>query len=1298
MISSFKMTKLLEVNVILWQNEKAMIPITNNVVVPAMIDSGSELNIIKSNMLVNQMDVNTNDKIKMKGINDTTSWTKGSIWCNLEFNDNSPIISSRSTSEEDNPLFKIKFQVKDDSPVGVIIGMPFIQTFVSSLDFNVGRMNVLMPKKNKRNRRRLASIPMWTKISNPKYSFIAKENNEQFIIDQKCLQFKALEGNKVAETKDDQPGYCKIPINPKLSMAEQERFRSLLESCSSLFDISTNEVSVFKHGDHCPLKLPLSSSVYSLPKRYDIPSALVPEFGKQVKSWVEGGVVVPQKKNVQYRNNIVCVKKADGSWRFCLDASMLNTIIAKENQVIPKIDQLLHDVSGHSYYTTLDLSQFFLNFKLDEESSDLTTFYSPVDNLLYKFIRSPFGIRWSMSYAIRLCNEELSKIPNGHTFFRAYVDDILVFSSSLDDHFNHLKLVLEQLKVCNFKIKPKKMKVAYHSADIFGYQIDKDGFTISTARKEKLLSLKRPTSKKELQQLIGKLGYFRMVMGKEYPMAAIQAGFSDLVSGNKRFLWTSKHDETWDLIRKALFNTVKLNKLNADDYNVTLRSDASITHFGASLTTTRNGKEVIIHCMSRVWTKRFIEAHITQKELMAILIAVDILMFDLVGRMVDIQTDNAYAAYVLRHPHKTFYYQKSNLVNALDNLKRINYKVTKTSNQDSKFRLCDLLSRADGPKVLLQPNSVKELLTIMPPLEPDEIHTSYLATEMALANRLDSSKQIHYPSSKDISGLSNLAAMRRLMQIIPEINDYMNKYDLIEVPATIRSQLVTLIHNVCHFGNTRVISLLLQFKYRWRGMNRQVSNIVRNCRICQRFKPSNKKLQLTTTSNQTLTSGEEIAIDLKEIKGHHPVTILVAIDVASHYIEAARVSGRLDSENIAKALLMVLSRLAPTCKRMRMDNDPKLKSRFFQEFLTTLGIKPIYGARLSSRSNSLIERSIGLLANQISYLNMDNLPATSWDVGISMATLFVNLSPRQTMGNLTPYELRFGKTIIFDEEEVKQTRCINLTRFSKQLRERIESLQMLKRILPKEEYPRMGVSLYKVNDLVRIAIPRPKHMARTLAPKWSSSIYRILSVKPQFMTYQVQNIDNDDDIRISHNRQTKRISNDDDNQPENLSHISRLSNLNTCKDLVQDIRKKLMDQPEQEKNERNLNHENQLDPENSINETINQQSVTRDTLRVNENDIESNESVIDESSTASKGKEDQNHISFRQQENLSKATPKRLTINNQNSMDKMSKQNRYQTRQHSQRIKLEHENKSRNNKDASRKFVKRYNLRRRYRR
>ena len=167
-----------------------------------------------------------------------------------------------------------------------------------------------------------------------------------------------------------------------------------------------DEVSLFKNGDHEPLALKLASEVYTQPKAYSIPTKLHSDFAKQLKIWLDQGIVEKQNKVCEYRTNIVPVKKKDNTYRFTLDCRFINAIIQNENIAIPPTISLVRKASGHKYYTCLDLSSFFLIYKLDEQSSDMLTFLSPSDGQLYKMKRTPFGLKSVMTNAIMLFENE----------------------------------------------------------------------------------------------------------------------------------------------------------------------------------------------------------------------------------------------------------------------------------------------------------------------------------------------------------------------------------------------------------------------------------------------------------------------------------------------------------------------------------------------------------------------------------------------------------------------------------------------------------------------------------------------------------------------------------------------------------------------------------------------------------------------------------------------------------------------------------------------------------------------------
>ena len=1098
----------------LWECNNYNNCITTTPYIPAAIDCGSETNIINISAIHLKQNIDRSRKTRVRGIDGNISETVGIIRCTIEFLHHFP---KHNDKRDYLTSFHINadFHVSDNLPTECLIGLPILR--YAQINLWDGRMEIWR-YRNTMNPQ-LICIPLWTQPCNTMYNLLA-ENEDLQTWDNKMNDLMTKQTLNEKQPMD----YRKIPINGKIPKTWKDKFKNMLEKYNDLFTVTTDEYTLFKNGNHEPLRFPLSSSVYTKAHQYGIPSALLPDFEKQMKTWLKAGVIARQHKNVKYRNNIVSRKKQDGSIRFCLDASALNTIIRAENQIIPKINQILHDVSGHHFYTQLDLSQFFLSFQLDEESSDLTTFFSPIDGLAYRFLRSPFGIRWSMSYAVRLSNTELAKIPNVHKFLRIYVDDVIIYSMTLDEHYKHLDSVLKVLKECRFKIKPAKMKVCFNSTEMFGHYVDSEGFTISKSRKEMLLKLKRPTSRKELLTVIGQLSYYRGVMSKELPMGKIQAEFADLVSEKKQFRWLEKHDATWDMVKQSLFNMVKLTKLLPTDKTVILRSDSSETYFGATLHALRNNQEHLIHCTSRKWIGRFLTYHITRKELLAVCIAIKDLKFDLIGRKVLIELDNSHAAYVLKHPDKAYVSQRCAMHSIIQNLYEIDYEVIKTTNKNPKFKLCDLLSRQDKPKVLIPTISVKELITILPLEDPDNIHTSYVATRAQLNNTLEKNKRVFVPSLSNSVGISNMTALYKLQKILPKINHHMNQNDLKHVPEKVRLPLVHLIHSICHFGRTRIIAILLAHNYRWPKMTKDVGDFIRNCKTCQTQKPTNKKLQISTFHSKTKNAGEDLAVDIKVIKGNNPLNILVMVDYATHFMEAIRIPGRMTSDNVAKQLTVLLSRMAPTAKTIRFDNDPIFKAHIFKDFIKALNILPIYGARLNSRSSSLVERTIGYLTKELSLLGLKDKPHSTWDLAIAISTLFINLNPRISMGSLSPYELVYGRSIILDGDKLNSEKESSLQQLTAKLRERIHALQTLKRIIPRPGYPKGNISLHDKDDLVRIKIPKPPFESSTTAPKWSSDIFKIIDTNYFNLTYKLQNTRNPKDIRIAHDRGVKLIT------------------------------------------------------------------------------------------------------------------------------------------------------------------------------
>ena len=1066
---------------------------TNHVNIKACIDTGSEVNLIRKECL-NYLTTKTinESKIKIQGVNGCSN-TEGQVPLQMVFT------SHMQKGFFDPPKANMMFQVSDEIPAEIIVGQPLLRRAI--IDMIKGMMTVKMRKSRKLPGATL-KLPL---MDYPDQDYVAyfatSPREEQQLFEEKVKKFEELT-KKMDEEPKENDNLKKIKISDDLNQTQVESIKALLEEYRDIFRTDNTEISLFKFGEHVPLRLPLTSATYSQPRHRPFPKKLYSDFDKQIQQWKKLGVIKEQDRHVKYRNNIVPVRKSDGTWRYCLDCSILNTIVSQENQVLPKIPDLLQKMAGSKVYTKLDISQFFLNFAMDRDSSDLTTFYNPTDGMLYRFCRTPFGLRWSLTNSIKMANKELNKIPGVHDFLVAYVDDLVVYSPSVEDHRRHLQAVFEVLQKCNFRVKHSKIKVAYKSIDIFGYEVSEKGYTMSKERKDSLLRLSRPKSKADLQSVIGQLSYFRRVLSLDIPMAKINAAFADLLRGGKSFRWKPEHDDAWEMVKKSLHDTVLLNSLLETDEELILRTDSSEGYFGATLTAVRDGEEYLISTLSRMWSPQANKYHITRKELIGALICVKEFKCELIGRKVRIVNDNAMACAVLSEPDKI---DCENLMmqRLFGNMWGIQYTVEKTTNKDMHFKLVDLLSRSDNKKAIIRSRNVLELITMPEETEPEKLYHSYPLTRTQ--DRLMNERPLltNTEVDQEIVGMTNIRALKEFRELVSATNREIN--DRGEIPNALRHQLIRSLHEICHFGKVKMAAILNSNEFKWKNREKDIMRHIHECKTCGVYKQVPNRLNIGPTYVPADQPKTYISFDEKIIKGSQPLNVMIGIDLITSYTQAVRIQKNLNSESVVHAILILLVQMAPQCRCIKVDNDPRHKSDYFKNVFKQLGIEVIYSSRSNSRGNAHVERIIGEYSKQFAMLNLVDKPLSHWDLAIPLTSLFINMIPRPLHG-ISPYELHFGEQLVMNVKKVRQTGDASLNIYAENLNKKILAMRTLAVMTPKANIIRNVNGLRRKGDLVRIKMPKKPNVAQTLSEKYSVDIFEVKEVDTMRFTYKIQNL------------------------------------------------------------------------------------------------------------------------------------------------------------------------------------------------
>ncbi|GFX69692.1 retrovirus-related Pol polyprotein from transposon 412 [Trichonephila clavipes] len=380
--------------------------------------------------------------------------------------------------------------------------------------------------------------------------------------------------------------------NAELSPEQKSSAERLFQEFEDVFSRNSSDIghtTVTQHridtADHPPIK--------QHPRR--LPFAKQEEVGTLLREMQENDIIEPSSS--PWASPIVLVRKKDGSTRFCVDYRKLNDVTKKDSYPLPRIDDTLDTLSGHKWFSTLDLKSGYWQVEVHPEDRE-------------------------KQHSLPAKDYGSSKSCRGRTF---------------EEHLQNIRKVLSKLSDANLKLNSSKCKFFQKEVNYLGHIISAEGVRTDPEKVSAVKNWKRPENLRELRSFLGLCTYYRkFVKG----FSNIARPLHKLTESKQKFQWTKECEDSFLQLKEALTSSPILIYPQPDKPFI-LDTDASNESVGAVLSQEIDGQERVVAYWSKCLSKPERNYCVTRKELLAIVKAIEHFHHYLYGQKFLLRTDHA---------------------------------------------------------------------------------------------------------------------------------------------------------------------------------------------------------------------------------------------------------------------------------------------------------------------------------------------------------------------------------------------------------------------------------------------------------------------------------------------------------------------------------------------------------------------------------------------------------------------------------------------------------------------------------
>ena len=443
------------------------------------------------------------------------------------------------------------------------------------------------------------------------------------------LPREIAQANHLETVPNSEEEIYKQTNSASLDREEKQLLKNLLKQNKDLFYLEGDNLT-FTHEVKHEIKTKDQNPIFC--KIYRYPQIHEKEIEKQMNEMLNQGII--RESNSPYNSPLWIVpKKSDNSgkkkWRVVIDYRKLNEITVDDKFPIPNIENILDKLGKAQYFTKIDLAKGFHQILMDEKDQKKTAFSTPFGH--YEYVRMPFGLKNAPATFQRMINSVLREYIN--KICVVYLDDILIFSTSLQEHIDSINKIFKVLRKAQLKIQINKCSFFQKETDYLGHILTKDGIKPNNEKIDQILKLKLPATQKQIKSFLGVTGYYRKFI-KDY--AKVAKPLTHYLKKEKKInLSDPAYINAFEEL-KTLLTTHPILKYPDFNKPFKINTDASKYALGAVLT--QEGQPIAY--VSRTLNSHEINYGTPEKELLAVVWACKYFRPYIYGKEFHLETDH----------------------------------------------------------------------------------------------------------------------------------------------------------------------------------------------------------------------------------------------------------------------------------------------------------------------------------------------------------------------------------------------------------------------------------------------------------------------------------------------------------------------------------------------------------------------------------------------------------------------------------------------------------------------------------